>query len=145
MQNLIVRGHRHTRLTALRMVEELDAGPVYLKEDLAIDSGSAEEIYLRASNTAAEMIKRIITEKMEPVPQRGEVTVFKRRQPEESEIPDLESLEQLHDFIRMLDAEGYPSAFIRSKGFRFEFSKAAPCNGQIRADVTIYRADRNKR
>jgi len=43
LQNLIVRGYRHTKLTALRMVEEFDAGPVYLKEDLCLE-GNAEEI-----------------------------------------------------------------------------------------------------
>ena len=31
LQNLIVRGHKATKMTALRMVEELDAGPVYLQ------------------------------------------------------------------------------------------------------------------
>ena len=31
LQKLIARGHRETKLTALRMVGELDAGPVYYK------------------------------------------------------------------------------------------------------------------
>jgi len=29
IQNLIARGHQQTQISALRMVEELDAGPVY--------------------------------------------------------------------------------------------------------------------
>jgi methionyl-tRNA formyltransferase len=137
LQNLIARGHKHTKLTALKMVDEFDAGPVYLKEDLCLESGTAEEIYLRATYQAAEMIRRIMTEEMKPVPQRGKVTVFKRRQPEASEIPELDSLPQLYDFIRMLDAEGYPHAFIRWRGFRFEFSRAALYDGRIIADVQI--------
>jgi methionyl-tRNA formyltransferase len=141
LQNLIVRGHKHTKLTALRMVDELDAGPVYLKEDLSIESGTAEEIYTRATYKAAEMIRRIIAEEMKPVPQRGKVTVFKRRRPEESEIPELETPQQLYDFIRMLDAEGYPRAFIKWRGFRFEFSKALLYNGQVVANVEITKAD----
>ena len=52
LQNLIVRGYRRTKLTALRMVEAFDAGPVYLKADLSL-AGSAEEIYLRASHLSA--------------------------------------------------------------------------------------------
>lgn len=137
LQNLILRGHKRTKLTALIMVEELDAGPVYLKEDLSLENGSAEEIYIRATYKAAEMIRRMVSEEMKPVPQEGEPTVFRRRQPEESQIPDLESLQQLYDFIRMLDAEGYPKAFIIYKGFRYQFSRAALCDGQIMADVTI--------
>lgn len=136
LQNLIIRGHHHTKLTALLMTHEFDAGPVYLKEDLCLD-GNAEEIYIRASYLVAEMIKRIISEQLEPVPQTGEPTVFKRRKPEESEIPELNSLRELYDFIRMLDATGYPRAFIKYKGFRFEFSRAAFYDGRIVADVVI--------
>jgi methionyl-tRNA formyltransferase len=136
LQNLIVRGHSHTRLTALRMVEDFDAGPVYYKEDLCLQ-GNAEEIYLRATYLAASMIARIIAEKPQPVPQTGEPTIFHRRQPQESEIPALESLQQLHDFLRMLDAAGYPRAFLQYQGFRYEFTRAALYDGRIVADVTI--------
>ena len=145
LQNLIIRGHKHTKLTALKMVAELDAGPIYLKEDLSIESGSAEEIYIRATYKAAEMIRHIISEEMKPSLQKGKPTIFKRRLPKESEIPDLESLQQLYDFIRMLDANGYPKAFIESKGYRFEFSRAALYEGQIIADVQITKVNKGKR
>ncbi|PNW32559.1 UNVERIFIED_CONTAM: methionyl-tRNA formyltransferase, partial [Euhalothece sp. KZN 001] len=136
LQNLIIRGHQKTKLTALQMTEEFDAGPVYLKEDLCL-GGNAEEIYLRATHLSAKMIGKIIQEEPTPQPQSGEVTNFKRRQPSESEIPQLSSLSQLHDFIRMLDAEGYPKAFIDDQGFRYEFTRSALYDGRIVADVTI--------
>jgi methionyl-tRNA formyltransferase len=117
LQNLIARGHRRTKLTALRMVEDLDAGPVYLKEDLCLE-GNAEEIYIRASYLSARMIRRIIEEQLVPQPQEGEPVVFKRRKPRESRISELSDLQALHDFIRMLDAEGYPKAFLEHGGFR---------------------------
>ena len=41
LQNLILRGHTETKLTAHRMVKELDAGPVYGKEPMEL-SGSAD-------------------------------------------------------------------------------------------------------
>jgi len=137
LQNLILRAHKQTKLTALRMVEEMDAGPIYLKEDLSIEGGSAEEIYVRATYKAAEMMQRIISEDIEPVPQKGEPTIFERRQPAESEIPDLGGLQQLYDFIRMLDAEGYPEAFLHYNGFRYKFSRAVRYDGRIEADVII--------
>ncbi|OLT62946.1 methionyl-tRNA formyltransferase [Moorena bouillonii] len=136
LQNLIIRGHESTKLTALRMTQDFDAGPVYLKEDLCL-AGNAEEIYIRATDLSAKMIGRIIQQEPEPVPQTGEVTNFKRRKPAESEIPQVPSLQNLHDFIRMLDAEGYPKAFIEHQGFRYEFSRAALYDGRIVADVRI--------
>ena len=143
LQNLIIRGHRHTKLSALRMTHDFDAGPIYLKENLSLE-GSAEEIYVRAAGLSAEMIKRIISEELQPLPQIGEVVVFKRRNPGQSEILEVDSLQTLYDFIRMLDAEVYPRAFIDHRGFRYEFSKATLCDGKIVADVTIAVSEKTK-
>jgi methionyl-tRNA formyltransferase len=124
LQNLILKGHRQTKLTALKMTNVLDAGPVYLKEDLVLD-GSAGEIYIKASVLSFDLIKKIIATNPTPVEQEGEIVEFKRRAPAQSEISkDLNSLEDLYDFIRMLDADGYPHAFIRIGQMRFEFRKA---------------------
>ena len=122
--------------TALRMSHEFDAGPVYLKESLSLE-GSAEEIYLRAAQMSGRMIERFTHEKVKPKAQRGEVVNFKRRKPEESEIDNPASLEALHDMIRMLDADGYPRAFLNHGGFRFEFSRSALYDGRVVADVRI--------
>jgi methionyl-tRNA formyltransferase len=136
LQNLIVRGQRDTKLTALRMTPDFDTGPVYLKRNLALDGG-AEEVYLRACALSADMIKEIVQNEMQPSPQTGEPVNFRRRKPEESDIAKLDSLQQLHDFIRMLDAEGYPRAFLSHAGYRFEFSRSALYDGRIVADVHI--------
>lgn len=136
LQNLSIRGHHKTKLTALRMVKELDAGPVYFKEDLSLE-GNAEEIYIRATYLSAQMIQRIIEEHPQPLPQEGEAVIFKRRKPNESEIPQLSSMQALYDFIRMLDAEDYPHAFLEHAGFRYEFRRAALYDGRTKADVII--------
>ena len=136
LQNLIVRGHHKTKLTALRMTHDFDAGPVYLKKNLSLE-GNAEEIYIRATYLAAQMIERIISEQPESVPQTGEAVVFKRRKADQSEIPEVASFHALYDFVRMLDAEGYPKAFINHKGFRYEFNRAGLYDGRILANVTI--------
>lgn len=136
LQNLIVRGHRETKLTALRMTAAFDAGPVYLKRPLSLE-GNAEEILIRASEVSAQMIKIIVARRPKPRAQRGTPTVFQRRKPAESLIPSQPSLRALHDFIRMLDADGYPRAFLDHHGFRYEFRRAALCDGRILADVTI--------
>ncbi|WP_022836132.1 methionyl-tRNA formyltransferase [Salisaeta longa] len=141
LQNLIVRGHRETKLTALRMVPKLDAGPVYLKRDLSLEGSTAEEVFIRSSKLSASMIQTIIEKEIEPDPQKGDPVVFQRRRPEQSEISEVKSLEALFDFIRMLDAEGYPPAFIEEGGFRFEFRRASRYDRRIEATVTILPTD----
>jgi methionyl-tRNA formyltransferase len=136
LQNLIIRGHKDTKLTALRMVRDFDAGDIYCQENLGL-AGNAEEIYLRATELSAKMIDYMIQNQPNPVPQTGEATIFKRRKPVESEIPELNSLSQVYDFIRMLDAEGYPHAFISHQGFKYEFRRSALYHDRIVADVTI--------
>jgi methionyl-tRNA formyltransferase len=143
LQNLILRGHRETKVSALRMTSEFDAGPVYCKETISLE-GAAGEIYIRAGEIAARMIARIIREQMTPVPQAGEAVIFKRRKPEESNIAELRSLSQIYDYIRMLDAEEYPHAFLEAGAFRFEFRKAAQFADRVEAQVTIIPVRRDR-
>ena len=85
-------------------------------------SGSAQEIYCRASDTIFfKMIPEIISKRIIPRSQKGREVVFKRRTPVESRIsPRLKDIRSLYDHIRMLDAEGYPKAFIEVNGRRME-------------------------
>lgn len=136
LQNLIVRGHEETMISALRMTQEFDAGPVYLKEPMRLE-GRAEDIYIRAGEVAAKMIARIIREEMTPVPQSGEAVVFERRKPEQSNLAGLQLLSEVYDYIRMLDAEQYPHAFLEAGSFRFEFTRAVRHHDRVVAEVSI--------
>ena len=136
LQNLIARGHETTKLTALRMVEAFDAGPVYAKRDLTL-GGTAEDIFLRVGDLSAEVAAWIAREQPTPTPQQGEPTVFKRRTPDQSALPPDGSLQQLHDLIRMLDAEGYPHAHLDHGAFRLTFTRSARYDGRVQADVSI--------
>jgi methionyl-tRNA formyltransferase len=137
LQNLICRGHKETKISAIQVTQELDAGPVYLKENLDL-SGSAEEIFKRASSIIFEsMIPTIIEKKLTPMEQCGEITTFKRRQKEESNIADLENINEVYDYIRMLDAEGYPKAFVKQKKYQIEFFDASLENNEVIAKVRI--------
>lgn len=139
IQNLIARGHRETVISALRMVEELDAGPVYLKRPLSLE-GRAQEIFERASLIVAEMIMEIVTTEPKPKPQMGEAVVFRRRRPDQSRIPEnLAELEALYDHVRMLDADEYPRAVLEQGGFRFEFSVPVMKGNEMEAVVKIVR------
>ncbi len=137
LQNLIVRGIQRAKLSAIRVVKELDAGPVYLKRDFSLH-GSAQEIYKRVSHIIFDnMIPFIIENRPSPIPQKGRTVVFKRRSPQESKIPSGIDLEGAYDYIRMLDAEGYPPAFIETRRLRLEFNGASKKDGCIDAKVRI--------
>jgi methionyl-tRNA formyltransferase len=136
LQNLILAGHTQTMLTALRMVEQMDAGPVYTKKPLSLD-GSAEEIYLYAGKLSVEIIQWMIEHNPQPTPQEGEVVIFKRRKPEQSNLPNLGNLQNAYDFIRMLDADGYPTAFIEHGDYLMNFRKAKLDGDRIVAEVEI--------
>lgn len=140
LQNLIVRGHKDTKITALRMSEAMDAGPVYMKKDLSLE-GSAEEIFKRASHVIFAMMGEMVEQNPEPIEQTGEVTEFVRRKPEESRIPENADLETIYDYIRMLDAEGYPKAFMDYGDFRLVFDSASMQNGSVTAKVEFKRKD----
>lgn len=117
LQNLILRGHKSTFVSALRMVAELDAGPVYGKAQLSLE-GSAKEIYERAADCSWRLIDDILTNHPTPVDQAGDVVRFQRRNPSQSILPREGDIPLLYDFIRMLDAPGYPHAFIDWGQFR---------------------------
>lgn len=137
LQNLILRGFDHTKLTAHRMTNEIDAGPVYLKSDLSL-KGSAQEIYQRFSHLAAEMVKHLIENDIIPSPQLGKPTYFKRRTPSQSQIPEGLNTKQTYDFIRMLDADGYPRAFLYLGNHqKILFSKADYTEGQVKAEANF--------
>lgn len=137
LQNLIVRGHQETKISAIRVDEGIDTGKLYLKAPLSL-LGSAQEIFLRSSEIIESMIKTIIEEEPQPIEQKGEPVIFKRRKPEDGNISNLKDLEKVYDYIRMLDCEGYPPAFLDTEKFRFQFSRATlSADKSISADVRI--------
>lgn len=136
LQNLIARGIYETRLSALRCCGEVDAGDIYLKRNLSL-WGNAEEIYLRAAELSKEMMIEMVRDDLQAEPQKGEAVVFKRRTPDDGNIGELRSLEKIFDYIRMLDAESYPLAFLDTEHLHLEFTRASLKYGYILADTKI--------
>lgn len=111
LQNLILLNKKNTKLTAFKMNDQLDSGDIILKKNLPL-SGSAHEIYRRSSLLSLSMIKNILTKKIKLKKQKGKKFYFKRRQPHQSEIKNFRNIKSIYNFIRMLDAPGYPKAYI---------------------------------
>lgn len=136
LQNLIEHGFKSTKLSALKCVKELDAGPVYLKRELSLE-GSASQIFARAEELMPQMIEEIVVEEAVPTDQTGEVVRFRRRPPEMSRLSNEDPLESVYDKIRMVDADGYPRAYIDWAQYRIEFSNAEFANETVTGDFVI--------
>ena len=137
LQNLIARGIYETKLSALKCTAQLDAGDIYIKQPLSL-WGTAEEIYLRAAELTKEMIIQIVKEKPQLHKQQGEPVVFRRRKPSEGDIGKFKSLSEVFDYIRMLDADTYPPAFLDKNNLHIEFTRASLKDGHILADAKIF-------
>lgn len=136
LQNLVIRGHETTVVSALRCVEELDAGPIYMKRPLSL-AGTAREIYARASDVIGEMMLDLLRDQPQPVPQAGPVTHFQRRRPEDGNLASARSAKEIYDMIRMLDADGYPAAFLETSTHRVSFTDAELQGDNVVAKAVI--------
>lgn len=142
LQNLIIRGIYNTKISAIKVTEEIDGGPVYIKKNFSIKLGSAQEIYERASKLIFKMIDEIIRNNPVPIAQTGKTVTFKRRTPSQSLLPKNVSLRQLYDFIRMLDADRYPYAYLEFDNFKFVLKNAKLDNNEVHATVLIKKKGR---
>ncbi|MFT4848992.1 MAG: methionyl-tRNA formyltransferase [Parvicella sp.] len=137
LQNLIVRGHKETIISALRVNQGIDTGPIYLKKPLSLQ-GTAQEIFERASSVIEKMIPEIIEQEIKPVSQVGEPVIFKRRKRSDGQMNKLNNVPEVYDYIRMLDAEGYPPAYVETESLKIEFFSAENINEtEVTANVRI--------
>ena len=138
LQNLILRGHNSTVISAIQATGNIDTGLLlYTHTGISLD-GPALLIYKRCSDKVFEvMIPYIIKNNPTGIEQDGDVVEFKRRIPEESDISKINGLKEIYDYIRMLDADEYPRPFIEKDGKRFEFWNAEIKDNYIKANVKI--------
>lgn len=141
LQNLISRGIYETKISALRCEAGIDSGPIYMKEPLSLEGGTAEEIFLRTREVVRRMILSIMRNEPDPTPQSGESVRFNRLKPQDGNIAEFSDLNKVFDFIRMLDANGYPKAFLETEHLRFEFQRASLKQDAIISDVVITRKE----
>lgn len=139
LQNLIIDGFKSTKISAIKVGEGIDDGPIYLKKELSL-SGSAREIFNRSSSIIETMINEIIQNEMTPTKQIGEPTYYKRRKPSQSKINGIKKINDLYNHIRMLDCDGYPRAYIEFDGVKIEFENAKLIDNEIvNANVRIFK------
>ena len=135
---MIVRGFTSTSVCAIKIVKNLDAGPIYLKRKVLL-KGRAENIFKKINFIIAGLIVQLSKKIPQPKKQKGKPYYFKRRSPEMSKIPEVNNLKKIYNHIRMLDMEikNFPKAFIKINKFIFEFTEPKIKKNIITARVLI--------
>ena len=138
LQNMIIRGFKKTKICALKIEKRLDAGPIFLKESFDL-KGRGEDIMFKMNKVTLKMIKEIIRKKINPKKQIGKIKIFKRRKPKESKIKFNQNINKIYDQIRMLDIDGYPTAFFDDKKYNVTFTNAVKSGDEIKCLSVIRR------
>ena len=121
IQNQKINGIKKTKLTAFRMNNKIDQGPIILKTEINLD-GHMKDIFASLENATIRIIRKVIENPSKSFlsgenQDESKATFFKRRKPYESEITltELASLpaENLYQKICSLE-DPYPNAFIRT-------------------------------
>ena len=139
IQNQILLGVKKTKLSAFKISEKLDEGPVCLKSDLEL-KGRAIDIYKNIEKLSLIMAQKIVKmKKIKFFKQNGKVSYFKRRKKHQSKIDfrKIKNLDKLYDYLRMLDAPGYPHAYAELKNFRITFKNIKKTDKSIKANINI--------
>lgn len=123
IQNLILKKFKITPVCAIKITNEVDAGPIYLKRNISL-SGNLDEIFDRISLRIVEMIKIIINKNISPKKQTGKIIIFKRLKKNNSEIIGNENINFIYDKIRMLSNSEYPNAYIKKHGYKIYLTES---------------------
>jgi len=118
IQNQIIRNIKISKVTLFKMNHKMDAGPILLTQRLSLE-GHIKDIFERLTKIGVNLTLKIFKKKYKLKVQNEKlVTVYKRRQPSESELTIKEiknkNSNYLYNKIRMLE-DPYPNAFIKTK------------------------------
>jgi len=138
IQNQILEGIVKTKVNALQMSDEVDAGDIYCSAPMTLQ-GDLTDIWRTIADLSYDLICKCISGDYTLQKQLGMKQVYKRRKDNEILFDKAEDLIQIYNQIRMLDAEQYPSAQLNFKNYKLEFNRAKFNGKEIIADVKITR------
>lgn len=141
IQNQILHKIYNSKINAIGVAREYDQGDIYCRHEISLKEGTIEDILINISNIVfSEMIPKILNENMTPVPQKGEAGYFDRRTPDMSSLlnVNIADIYDMYDFIRMLDGEGYPAAYVKAGKWKVEFRAARIENGKLTGRFEVY-------
>jgi methionyl-tRNA formyltransferase len=119
---LILSGENRIPVCLLEAIEAVDAGPIIYKEWLAFEGHELnDEIRDVLGETQVRLCQRFLDELNPPIgiSQKGEVTTFERRRPEDSRLDPHKTIVEQFNLLRIVDNQRYP-AFFDLRGHEYE-------------------------
>jgi methionyl-tRNA formyltransferase len=119
----VLDGQNVIPITLFEAVDEIDAGPIYLKDSVHFQSGELlPEMQAALGSKIIEMCLRfaeaVDISATNPEPQIGQASHYQRRTPEDSRIDPNRTIADQFDLLRVVDNERYP-AFFEHRGRRY--------------------------
>ena len=112
----ILEGASTIPITLFEAVAELDAGPIYLQQQIDLQGHElVEEWRALQAQATLELCLAWFDRYHEVVaaarPQQGEASHYRRRRPADSELDPQRSLAEQFELLRVVDNERYPAFF----------------------------------
>ena len=140
IQNQIMEGIIESRVNALVMGDEIDAGDIYCSLPVTLQ-GSLTDIWLTLAHASCLLINQCVENNPAPKPQKGTPQVYKRNKDNMLPLVKCDNILDVHRFIQMLDGETYPSAYLKIGKFRLEFTRSSISTDGVLSDVLIRKID----
>ena len=125
----ILEGANIIPITLFEATATLDSGPIYLQKQIELCGQELVEEWrtlqaratLELCLTWLDRYSDIVEMKL---PQTGEATHYRRRQPSDSELDPERSLAEQFDLLRIVDNKNYPAFFnLRGQSFLINVSR----------------------
>jgi methionyl-tRNA formyltransferase len=132
LQNQIINGVINSKVSLMTLSSKLDAGEIWLQEDLSLLGDSIKDIFDNIVKSSTTLLNNFFNNYPNIKPEIQDVSkgsYFKRRKPEESKLSlddfNKMSLLELYNFIRCL-TDPYPNAYIEDiEGNKLFFKKVS--------------------
>ena len=136
VQNQILKGLKKTKLTAFKVTNKLDTGDYCFKRNLSLNGSALKFIKIEKMQFTFKILSKKYIKFFK---QKGLPTYYKRRIEKESYMRyyEFKKLENVYNFIRMLDAQDYPKAFLKLNNFKISFMKAKKSSNKIIGEYII--------
>lgn len=126
----VLEGRNSIPLVLFEAREDLDSGPIYLRDTLELDGTELiDEIHRKTWRKIETMITQFLEHdgRLEAVPQAGEPTAYRRRTGKDDEIDPLKTIAEQFDQLRIVDNERYPAWFtLRGQRYKLKIIKDDP-------------------
>ncbi|MBP7216157.1 MAG: methionyl-tRNA formyltransferase [Candidatus Omnitrophica bacterium] len=110
----VEKGFRNIPITLFEAHQGCDTGDYYLKDKIPLDGSELiEELREKLAKKVIAMIERFLRQyPMKAMPQKGTVTHYRRRRPEDNALNVSMNLKDQFNKLRVADNERYPAYFL---------------------------------